>query len=44
MVADETFEHLFFSCATTRILLQHLVSAFEPIPDLDVDPFLNMYW
>ena len=44
MVADETFEHLFFSCPTTRILLQHLVLAFEPIPDLDVDIFLNMYW
>ena len=44
MVAEETFEHLFFSCPTTRNLLQHLVSVLEPALDLNADFFLNTYW
>lgn len=40
----ENFTHLFISCPVTSRLLRGWVSRMEPVPDIESDAFLNLYW
>jgi len=42
--SEETFNHLFLTCPSTRILLQPVLLMMDPNPDPDTPEFKNMYW